>query len=117
MPEKIRIENLQKSNIDNLIHVCSSRRLSDPVHQQGVKLKKQWLLEMLRKYGSCAKIAYYEDKPVAQILYYPEEADMTRVLRRENVLVINCIYNPTPEAQKIGIATRLLRSIIQDAKQ
>jgi len=117
MKGKIRIENLQDSNIEDLIYVCSSKRLSDPIHQQGVKQKRQWLSEMLRKYGSCAKIAYYNDKPVAQILYYPEEAEVTKAIRRENVLVINCIYNPTPEAQKLGVGTKLLQSVIQDAKQ
>jgi len=113
----MRIENLQDSNIDDLIHVCSSSRLSDPIHQQGVNQKKQWLTEMLSKYGSCAKIAYYNDKPVAQILYYPEEADVTKAFKRENILVINCIYNPSADAQKLGIGTRLLQSVIQDAKQ
>jgi len=117
MQEKIRIENLQDSNVEDLICVCSSKRLSDPIHQEGVKLKRQWLREMLRKCGPCAKIAYYNNKPVAQILYYPEEADVTRAFRRENVLVINCIYNPTEEAQKLGIGTRLLQSLIQDAEQ
>jgi len=115
--EKIRIENLQEPNIDDLIYVCSSKRLNDPVHQQGIKLKRQWLREMLRRYGSIAKIAYYNGKPAAQILYYPEEADATKAFKRENVLLINCIYNPTPEAQKLGIGTRLLKYVIQDAKQ
>jgi len=117
MKRKVRIENLQESNIEDLIYVCSSKRLSDPIHQQGIKLKRQWLREMLRKYGSCAKIAYYENKPVAQILYYPEEADVTRAFKRKDVIVINCAYNPTTEAQKLGIGTRLLRSVIQDAEQ
>ncbi len=117
MPEKIRIENLQESNIEDLIYVCSSKRLSDSVHQQGIRLKKQWLREMLEKYGSCAKIAYHDGKPVAQILYYPEKAYVTKVSKREDVLVINCIYNPTSETQKLGIGTRLLQSVIQDAKQ
>lgn len=53
---------------------------------------------MLGNYGSCAKIAYCNEKPVAQILCYPEEADVTKAFKRENVLVINCIYNPTAEA-------------------
>jgi GNAT superfamily N-acetyltransferase len=117
MSEKVKIENLQDSNVDDLIYVCSSQRLGDPIHQQGVKLKKQWLHEMLRKYGSFAKIAYYADKPVAQIFYYPEETEITKALRRENVLVINCIYNPTSEAQKLGIGTKLLQSVVQEAKQ
>ncbi|MDH5753719.1 MAG: GNAT family N-acetyltransferase [Candidatus Bathyarchaeota archaeon] len=117
MQEKIRIENLQESNIEDLIYVCSSKRLNDPIHQQGIRLKRRWLREMLEKCGHCAKIAYYNEKPVAQILYYPEEADITKAFRRENVLVIDCIYNPTPEAQKLGIGTRLLYSVIEDARQ
>lgn len=116
MQNNIRIENLQESNIDDLIYVCSSKRLSDPIHRQGVELKKKWLLEMLTTYGSCAKIAYYKDIPAAQILYYPEEADVTKIHKRKNVLAVNCVYNPTPSAQKIGIGTKLLRSVIYDAK-
>lgn len=72
---------------------------------------------MLEKYGSCAKVAYYNGKPAAQILYYAEETDVTKAFRRKNVLVIACIYNPTPEAQKLGIGTRLLQSVIEDAKR
>jgi hypothetical protein len=115
--EKIRIENLQESNMEDLIYVCSSKRLSDPVHQQGIMLKRQWLREMLEKYGSCAKIAYYNGKPAAQVLYYPEQADVTKASKREDVLVINCIYNPTPEAQKLGVGLRLLEGVIQDVKK
>jgi predicted GNAT family acetyltransferase len=117
MQEKVRIENLQDSNIEDLIYVCSSKRLGDPIHQQGMSLKRKWLREMLEKYGSCAKIAYYNEKPVGQILYYPEEAEVTRAVRREGVLTIYCTYNPTSEAQKLGIGTRLLQNVILDAKQ
>lgn len=117
MYERIRIESLHELNMEDLIYVCSSKRLHDPVHQQGIKLKRQWLKRMLNRYGSCAKIAYYNDKPAAEILYYPEEADVTKASKRESVLVITCVYNPTEEAQKLGIGTRLLKSVIEDAKQ
>jgi GNAT superfamily N-acetyltransferase len=117
MQGKIRIENLQESTLEDLIYVCSSKRLGDPIHRQGIELKEQWLRKMLRKYGSCAKVAYHNGRPVAQILYYPEDADAAKAFRRENVLVINCIYNPTPEAQRLGLGTRLLQSVIQDARK
>jgi GNAT superfamily N-acetyltransferase len=117
MQERIKIEALQESSIEDLINVCSSKRLNDPVHQQGISIKRQWLRQMLTQRGTCAKIAYYEGRPVAQILYYPEEADPAKVFRRENVLALECIYNPTTEAQKLGVGTRLLKSTIQDAKQ
>jgi len=117
MQEKTRIENLTESNIEDLIYVCSSKRLKDSIHQQGISLKRQWLREMLKKYGSCAKVAYYDGKPVAQILHYPEEADPTIISGRKDVLVLLCVYNPTSVAQKLGIGTKLLQSVIDDAKQ
>jgi hypothetical protein len=116
MQEKVRIENLSQSNIEDLIYVCSSKTLDNPTHQKGISLKKQWLMEMLQKHGSCAKVAYYNEKPVAQILYYPEDVDV-KAFRRQNVLVVNCTYNPNSEAQKLGIGTRLLQSVIDDVKQ
>jgi len=116
MKEKTRIEELQESNIEDLIYVCSAKKLNDPIHLRGVELKRKWLKEMLQMYGSCAKIAYYNGKPAAKILYYPEEADVTKAFKRENVLFIQCIYNPAPEAQKLGLGTMLLKSVIQDAK-
>ncbi len=41
MLDNIEIKNLEESNIDDLIYVCSSKRLNDPIHQRGIKLKKQ----------------------------------------------------------------------------
>lgn len=73
MRDRIRIENLEEKNIDDLILVCSSKRLNDPIHQQGIALRKRWLRHMLAKYGVVAKIAYYNEKPVAQISYYPKK--------------------------------------------
>ncbi len=114
---KIEIKNLDESNIEDLVFVCSSKKIEDPIHQQGISLKKQWLREMLEKYGPCAKIGYYNGKPAAQILYLPEKAEKTKASRREDVLVINCTYNPTPEAQRLGIGKALLDSVIEDAKR
>ncbi|MGB9134948.1 MAG: GNAT family N-acetyltransferase [Candidatus Bathyarchaeia archaeon] len=114
---QVRVEDVDESNIEDLIYVCSSKRLGDPIHQEGVNLKRLWLREMLHEYGSCGKIAYYDEKPVAQILYFPEEADRTKASRRKSVLVLHCIYNPVPAAQKMGIGKKLVRSVIEDAKQ
>ena len=103
--------------MEDLVLVCSSKRLDDPIHQEGVHLKRLWLQEMLDAYGSCGKIAYYRGRPVAHILYFPEEADRTRASRREDVLTIHCIYNPVPVAQRVGIGRRLVSEVIEDAKQ
>lgn len=113
----VRIEDLRESNIDDLIYVCSSKKLEDPIHQRGIALKKNWLREILRRYGSIAKIAYLQERPVAQILFYPEEADPTRELRRVGVMQLSCIYNPFPEARRMGIGSRLLQSLVEDCRE
>ncbi len=113
---KIRIVDITQSNIEDLIFVCSSKKLTDPIHQHGMKLKRDWLKEMIANYGTCAKIAYLDDKPVAQALFYPETADPTRVRSREGVLILKCVYNPTIESQKLGIGKRLLDGVVRDAK-
>lgn len=113
---EVRIENLQNSNIDDLIQVCSSKKLDDPIHQRGIALKKAWLREMLRSYGPFAKIAYLHERPVAQILFYPEEADPTSILKRRCVIHLSCIYNPAPEAKRRGIGTRILQSLVEDCR-
>jgi GNAT superfamily N-acetyltransferase len=117
MSPDIKIENLDENNIEKLLFVCSSHRLEDPVHREGMRLKKDWLLEMLKNWGSVAKIAYYRGMPKGQILYFPEEADKTRVIKRRNVVWINCVYNPFPEAQRLGIGRKLVESLITDCKK
>jgi GNAT superfamily N-acetyltransferase len=114
---EVHIEDLQESNFDDLIYVCSSKKLNDPIHMKGVALKKAWLVEMLERYGSFAKIAYLDEKPVAQILFHPEEASPISTLRRRGVIHLDCIYNPTPEARQLGIASKLLQSLVEDCQQ
>jgi len=111
------IEDLQRSNLDDLIYVCSSKKLNDPIHMKGIAMKKAWLNKMLERYGPFAKIAYLNDKPVAQILFHPEEASPTSTLRRRGVIHLDCIYNPTPEARQLGVATKLLQSLVEDCQQ
>ena len=114
---EVRIEDLQRSNLDDLIYVCSSKKLNDPIHMKGIAMKKAWLNEMLKRYGPPAKIAYLNEKPVAQILFYPEEASPTSILSRKGVIHLDCIYNSTPEARQLGISTKLLQSLVEDCQQ
>lgn len=58
---------------------------------------------MLEKHGSVAKVAYFEEKPVGQILFYPEESNVANGSPRKDVLVTLCVYNPASSAQKHGI--------------
>ena len=116
MQNKIKIKDLERENIEDLLYVCSSKRLNDPIHRKGRDLKRSWLHKMFDRYGSVAKIAYHDNEPVAQILYYPETADPTKTTGRDDVLTLTCVYNPTSAAQKLGIGAKLLKSVIDDVK-
>jgi len=114
---KILIEDLETGNLDDLIYVCSSKKLNDPVHRQGIALKKTWLEEVMSHFGPVAKIAYFQGKPVAQITFLPEEADPTKPNAREGVIQIKCIYNSAQQARSLGIATKLLERLIEECRK
>jgi GNAT superfamily N-acetyltransferase len=110
----IKIVDVNEGNIDDLIFVCSSKYLSDPKYAKGIELKRKWLLKTMKKVGVCAKIAYFDDRPVGQILFQPEDLDPSDPNPRKGVLYLHCIYVPFPEVQKKGVATALLNSLIED---
>jgi GNAT superfamily N-acetyltransferase len=69
------------------------------------------------KYGPIAKIGYADDKPVAQLLYYPEESIPYIMKPRPGVIRINCVYNPYPEYQRKGIAKSLVKMLIEEVNK
>ncbi len=111
---RIEIREVDETNIDDMISVCDPSTISE-AYKKGVEIKRAWLLEMLRTYEDVGFVAYFNEKPAAQLLTYPEKADPTS-LRRENVLVVNCIYNPLLEAQRKGIARSMVEKLIQKAR-
>jgi hypothetical protein len=56
------------------------------------------------------------DKPVAQILYYPEESKPSIKNPRKQVIILHCIYNPFDEAHGKGVASALIGSLVNDCK-
>ena len=114
---EIKIVDINRRNIDDLVLICSGKYLSDPNYATGIELKKKWLLKMLEKVGVCAKIAYLNDKPVGQILFQPENSNPADPYPREGVLYLHCIFVPVQEAQRKGVATALLESLIEDCKE
>ena len=113
---KIRVVELNDNNLEDVFKICSHNKLDDPIHRQGISIKQQWVLEFLEKYSSCTKIAYLNDKPVAQDLFYPEESNPSIKDPRKGVLLLHCIYNPFDEVRGKGVASALIRSLINDCK-
>jgi hypothetical protein len=113
----IVVEDVREENIEDVFRVCSHARLNDPLQNKGMEIKRAWLLMMLREHGPCTKIAYIDGRPVAQILFYPEEAVPFVPDPREDAIVLNCVYNPFPEARGKGAASAAVKSLIEDGRK
>jgi len=110
-----RVEDVGLNNISDVLTVCKPPKMTED-YIKGVSIKREWLIEMIEKYGSVAKIGYFKHKPVAQLLYYPAIADPRYKNKGKNVLFINCVYNPFREAQRKGVARALFNSLLEEVK-
>lgn len=115
--DRIQVVDVDTSNMDDLVFVCSFKKLDNRIHKMGVDLKTEWVKEMLQKYGSCAKIAYLNGIPCGQILHYAEELDPLITKPRERAIQVQCIFTSRPEARRRGVAKALLEHLLKDVEQ
>jgi len=68
--DEIDIKDLAEENIEDLCQVCvPPNKWHHPDWIKGVAEKKKWAVDMLRKWGSFAKVAYQGGAPVGMIQY------------------------------------------------
>ncbi len=109
MEEIIRIVEAAENNLDDLCRLCvPPERQADRSFMKGVELKKIWAMDMLKRWGSVAKIAYLGDALAGLIQYTP--------IPEEMVVYITCIYVPRREHWRRGVGRRLLTSLIEDVR-
>ena len=112
------IENISEENIEDVFRICSWNRsfapTDGPIQYKGREIKREWLINMLDQHGPCTKIAYVEGKPVAQVLFYPEETMPYIHNPRKDVVYLKCIYNSNPEAQRKGVGAALINVLIDE---
>ena len=108
--EKFRIEDITKENIKDLCLICiPPEKIDHPAFITGMEEKRKWAMEMLRKWGTFAKLSYRESTVVGLIQYKP--------VPRERVIYIYCIFVPEKDQWQKGIATQLLSNLIADMKK
>jgi hypothetical protein len=116
----MRLEDVSEENLDDLFEICSGYRAfaprDDPVLGEGIEIKRRLLLDMLDRHGSCAKIAYMDGKPVAQILFIPEETMPYISDPRRDVIHLKCIYSPFPGTQRRGAGGALMRDLVDECE-
>ncbi len=112
---RITIRDVTPALIDDLIAVCSKEQLSNPIHAEGARIKREWLTEVIRANGPIAKIAYLDRKPAAQLMYYPESAG-PRSPGRRDVLVLYCVFTGSPENRRQGLASALMHTFLDEVR-
>lgn len=117
----LRVENISKKNLDDVFKICacafeisSQNKFDCLLYKNGLEKRSRWLLDMFEHYGPCAKIAYLDGKPVAQIQFCPEETIPYISASRKDVVTIICTYSPFLEAQRKGAATALVKDLVDE---
>jgi len=105
--DTIDIKDVTEEGIEDLCWLCvRAEKRDDPDFIKGVDDKKKWAAQMLRKWGSIAKVAYQDGAPVGMIQYRP--------IPEERTVHIDCIYVPPDKSLRRGTATRLFSSLMED---
>lgn len=108
--EKLEIRNVNLDSIDDLINLCiPPDKKDDPLFAESMSAKKKWATQVIEIYGTIAKLAYLNSKPVGLIQYQPNP--------EERLVEIDCIFVPEEENLKKGIGKSLLKALIEDMKE
>lgn len=107
---------MSEENLEDIFKICSHDRFDGPLHRKGIEVRRRWLMDMLEHCGPCAKIAYLDGRPVAQIVFYPEKTIPYIHDPRKDVINLQCIYSPFPEAQRKGAGAALMKELVDECK-
>ena len=108
--ERLAIRDVNLENVDHLIGLCIPLdKKDDPLFIEGMNTKKKWATQAIERYGSIAKLAYLDSKPVGLIQYQPNP--------EERLVEIGCIFVPEKENFRKGIGESLLRALMEEMKE
>lgn len=106
---KLKITDVNLENAEDLINLCiPPDKKDDPLFIAGMKAKKKWATEAIKKHGSIAKLAYLNSEPVGLIHYQPNP--------EERLVEIDCVVVARKEHLRKGIGKSLLRALLRDVR-
>ena len=107
---RLKITDVNMENARDLISLCiPPDKKDDPLFIKGMNAKKKWATRALEMYGSIAKLAYLNSRPVGLIQYRPDT--------EKRLVEISCIFVPEKEHHRKGIGKSLLEALIEDVKK
>ncbi len=108
--KNLKVKDLCDGNVDDLVNLCvPCSKKTDPYFVEGMKMKRLWAKDGMKKYGTVAKIAYEGFQPVGMIQFLPRPA--------EKIVDVICLFVPYKTKLRMGIGTTLLDSLIEDMRQ
>lgn len=115
----VKIRDITEANLDDLVGLCAPK-WEDQRHaatlKEGGSKKGEWIRRALDKFGTCAKVAYLEKKPVGFVEFYPMHTFPLLPKRDKRTVMITCVFVPDKTLQKSGIGSKLAQALIQDLK-
>lgn len=98
----------------------------DPSKKPELELKKKkWFEQAMKEFGTCGKIIYFMDKPIAYAQYAPSarfpnvteyESKPVGILE-DGVVFLSCLFIADEELRGKGLASRLLRNVVDELKR
>jgi GNAT superfamily N-acetyltransferase len=90
-----------------------------------VRKKHEWFVNTMKEFGTCGKIAYSKDRPVAYAQFAPSERIPNIAHYKshpvgkseEGVVFLSCLYVADEESRGKGLGKMLLRNIIDDVRK
>jgi len=134
---EIDIEDIKESNLKDIPEPCKGcvywefpndfeRAKKDPRKKTEFEVKKRkWFEQTLEEFGTCGKIVFHKDKPIAYAQYassarFPKintyESKPVGKLE-EGVVFLSCLYVTDKTMRGKGIGKTLLQNIIEDLRR
>lgn len=133
---EIDIEDIDESNLKDIPEPCRGcvywefpeefEKGKDPKKKAVCEVKKrEWFKLSMKEFGTCGKIVYHNDKPIAYaqfasswLLPRSGKFDSKEVGKmEEGVVFLSCLYITDKSMRGKGIGERLLQNIIEDLRR
>jgi len=113
MGMRVVIKDLSEENFDD--HPCFKYLRTT---KRTVAITKDWLRKVYSKFGSCVKVAYVDDKPVAMIQYAPKDIfPHVNQPDAHKTILIHCVYIADKKYAGKGIGKKLVEALINDLRK
>lgn len=114
---KVEVRSITENNVNDALFVCTPEKIMpNPFYRQGLKVRTEWLLNLLRTVGCCCKIAYVNEKPAGMIQFNTLHHIPYFATQRRDALYIHCIF-VKHEFRNQGIGSKLLEALIDEMEK